>query len=136
MTGSSSLRRRWLLGAAAWGAVSMWGAAPWAAHRPEITREQMRKKLISLLRTPERVRQVGVLYLQSPLARLVPPVALVDTVLADMGPNAGTEAIRRYVVARIRRELQEVRVISLDGWIMSQTEAQLCGLSMVARTPQ
>jgi len=134
MSGSPSLRRRWLLGAAAWGAISMWGAAPWAAPRPEITREQMRKKLISLLRTPERARQVGVLYLQSPLARMVPPVALVDTALADMGPDAGIEAIRRYVVARIRREFQEVQVISLDGWIMSPTEAQLCGLSVAART--
>jgi len=51
-----------------------------------------------------------------------------------MGPDAGTEAIRRYVVARIRRELQEVQVVSLDGWIMSRTEVQLCGLAAAGET--
>jgi hypothetical protein len=51
-----------------------------------------------------------------------------------MGPAANKEAVRRYIAARIRRELQDAQVISLDGWIMSPTEAQLCGLA-AAGTP-
>jgi hypothetical protein len=136
VSGSLSLRRRWLFGAAAWGAMSMPRAASWAAPRLESAREDMQRKLISLLHAPERARQVGVVYLQSPLGRLLPPIALLETVLADIGPGVSAEVIRRYVIARIRRELQEVRVISLDGWIMSPTEAQLCALSVAGWTPQ
>ena len=135
MSGSSSLRRRWLFGSVAWGAMAMWNAVVRAAPRSEAARERVRKQLISLLHAQERAQQVGVAYLQSPPGRLAPPLALTEAVLADMGPDAGTEAIRRYIVARIRREFQEVQVISLDGWIMSPTEAQLCGLAAVSGTP-
>jgi hypothetical protein len=86
----------------------------------------VRKKLVSLLREPERAREVGAVYLQK---RTGDPPGLADTVLAEMGPDAGSEATRRYIVACIRQELHDAQVINVDGWIMSPTEAQLCGLA-------
>ena len=135
MSGSPPLRRRWLLGAVAWATIAMWSAVPWAAPRSANARERVQKKLIALLHDPERARQVGAVYLQPSLGPLAPPQALAEAVLAAIGPNAGTEAIRRYIVAHIRRELQDVEVISLDGWIISPTEAQLCALAAADGTP-
>ena len=135
MSVSLSPRRRWVLGAAAWGTLSMWRAVPLAAPKSENACERVRKKLVALLHEPERVRQVGTAYLQSPPGRLAPPLVLAETVLGEIGPNGGDEAIRQYIVARIRRELDDVQVISLDGWIMSPTEAQLCGLVAADGTP-
>jgi hypothetical protein len=127
MSGPPPLRRRWFIGGVAF-TMSMWRSGAPAVPRSESACERMRKKLISLLHEPERARKVGAVYLRSPPGRLNPPTGLAETMLAEMGPNAGDEAIRRDIVARIRRELQDVQVISLDGWIMSLTEARLCGL--------
>ena len=129
MSGMPLLRRRKLLGAVGCVAVAIWSAVPWAASRSENARDRMVQKLLSLLPDWQRARQVGTVYLQSSLEQRAPPLALVETVLAAMGPNASSEAIRRYLVARIQQELQEVQVVSVDGWIMSPTEAQLCALS-------
>ena len=135
MSGPPPLRRRLLLGAAAAGTMSVWSSAPWAVPPSENASERVLRKLVGLLHEPERARKVGAIYLQSPLGRLAPPAALAETALVELGPDANSEAIRRYILARIRRELQEVQVVSLDGWIMSSTEAQLCGLAAVSRTP-
>jgi hypothetical protein len=129
MSAPPSLRRRWLLGAAAFGAVSLQGFGLEAAVRCQSHSECTRKKLLSLLDEPQRARRLGRAYLESSIARVAPPAALVETVLAETGPDSGTEAISRFIVERIRRELQNVEVISLDGWILSPTEAQLCGLA-------
>jgi hypothetical protein len=134
MSGSPWLRRHLLLGAAALGTMSVWSFVSRGAPPSENASERVRKKLVALLHEPERARKAGAIYLQSPPGRLAPPLALAQTVLDEMGPDAGTEAIRRYVVARIRRELQEVQVVSLDGWIMSRTEVQLCGLAAAGET--
>lgn len=135
MSGPESLRRRWLLGAVAWGVMALKSAIPHAAPQSENARERVLKKLVSLLHDAGRARQVGAVYLQSLPGALAPPLELAETVLGEMGPNAGAEAIRRYVVAHIRRELQEVQVISLDGWIMSPSEGQLCALVAASGTP-
>jgi hypothetical protein len=129
MSGPPSVRRRWLLGALTLGTMPMWSSGPQAAPRSENACERVRRKLISLLHEPERAREVGTVYLRSPPGRFAPPLGLAETVLAEMGPDAGTEALRRDIVAHIRRELQDVQVISLDGWIISLTEARLCGLA-------
>jgi hypothetical protein len=129
MSTAPSLRRRWLLGAAAFAAVSFRNLGLEAAVGCKSHFECTRKKLLSLLDEPQRVGRVGRAYLESPIAHVAPPAALVETVLAEMGPDAGIEPIRVYIVECIRRELQNVEVISLDGWIMAPTEAQLCGLA-------
>ena len=129
MSASPSLQRRWLLGAAAFAAVSLRSFGLDAAVRCQNHFDCTRKKLLSLLDEPQRARMVGRTYLESSIARVAPPAGLVETVLAETGPDAGIEAISRYIVQRIRRELENVEVISLDGWIMSSTEAQLCGLA-------
>jgi hypothetical protein len=135
MSAPPSLPRRWLLGAVAGGVMALKSAIPHSAPRSEDARERVRRKLVSLLHNPQRARQVGAVYLQSPLEQPAAPLALAEAVLAAVGPNAGSEAIRGYVVARIRQELQEVQVISLDGWIMSPTEAQLCALAAAGGSP-
>jgi hypothetical protein len=116
------------------GTTAIWGSGLLAARRPENACERVRKTLISLLHERERARKVGTVYLRSPLGHVAPPQGLAETVLANLGPDADNGAIRRHVMARIRRELQDVRVIALDGWIISPTEAQLCGLAVAGET--
>jgi hypothetical protein len=129
MSRSPFLPRRWVVGAVVLGAMSMWSSGPKSALRSENGCERVRQKLVSLLHEPERARKLGRVYLRSRPGRLARPLELAETVLAEIGPERGSEAIRRLVVARIRRELQNAQVISLDGWIMSPTEARLCGLA-------
>src|SRR5262249_49427594 len=121
MSSPPSLRRRWLLGALAFGTTSMWSFGPQAAPPRKDPSQRVRKKLVSLLREPERAREVGAVYRQE---RPAAAPGLANTVLAEMGPDAGSEATRRYIVARIRRELDDAQVINVDGWILSPTEAQ------------
>jgi hypothetical protein len=129
MSGMPLLRRRKILGALGCVAVAICSAVPWASSRSENAPDRMVQKLVSLLPDQQRARQVGTVYLQSSLGQSAPPLALVETVLAAMGPNASSKAIRQYLIARIQQELQDVQVVSVDGWIMSPTEAQLCALS-------
>jgi len=134
MTRTLPLPRRWFLSALALGTTAIWGSGPLDALRSENACERVRKTLISLLHERERARKMGTVYLGSALGRLAPPQGLAETVLADLGPDANNEAIRRDVIARIRRELRDVQVITLDGWIISPTEAQLCGLAVAGET--
>jgi len=129
------LPRRRLLSALVLGPAAIWGSGRLAALRSENACERVRRTLVSLIHERERARGVGTLYLRSPLGRLAPPQRLAETVLADLGPDADDEAVRQDVVARIRRELQDVQVITLDGWIISPTEAQLCALAVASETP-
>lgn len=133
MSASQCVRRRWVL-AATLGAVSLWSSGIKSAPRSENASERMGKKLVSLLHEPERARRLGAVYLRSRRGQRARPLKFAETVLAEMGPHADSEALRGYVVARIRRELQDVEVISLNGWIMSPTEACLCGLAATGRT--
>lgn len=133
MSGSLCLRRRWVL-AATLGAMSLWSAGIRSASRFETASERMGKKLVSLLHEPERARKLGAVYLRSQQGQRARPLEFAETVLAEMRPDAGSAALRRYVVARIQREFQDVEVISLNGWIMSPTEACLCGLAAGNRT--
>jgi hypothetical protein len=125
----SSLSRRSLLWAAGLAALSPGSLDPGPAIGARNTCERMRNRLVSLLHEPARASTVGAVYLQSPVGQRSPPLTLVKTVLAEMGPDAGKESMRLHIAGRIRRELHEARVISLDGWIMSPTEAWLCGLA-------
>ena len=135
MSGSLPLLRRRLFGAVALSTLSMLSSGSQAAPQPENACERMRKKLVSLLNDPESARKIGTLYLRLPTERLAPPLELAETTLAEMGEDAHREAIRHYIAARIRRELRDLQVISLDGWIMSETEARLCGLAAGGATP-
>ncbi|HUC09228.1 MAG TPA: hypothetical protein VL985_02245 [Stellaceae bacterium] len=126
-------RRHWLFGVMSLGIMATrLSRGAGAAERTEDPRERMRKRLVSLLHEPERARKVGAVYLRSPTQPLAPPAELDDEVLAELGPEAGDDALRRFIVARIRRELRDAQVISLDGWILSPTEARLCRLAAVA----
>ena len=136
MSGPLSLQRRWLLGAMALGIMPMRSSCLLAAPRSGNARERVRQTLISLINEPGRARKVGRVYLRSPLGRRAPPLGLAEAVLQEMGPDAGAEAMRRHIVARIRRELQDGEVIGLDGWIMSLSEAKLSGLVAAGEMPR
>jgi hypothetical protein len=132
MSAPPHLGRRWLLGAVVVSAISPWSGGAQADRRDEPDCERVRRQLVSLLREPEQARRLGTIYLRSPLAPRVAPLTLAQSVLAKLGPNAQREAVRDYIADRIRCELETVEVVSVDGWIMSSTEAQLCGLAALS----
>ena len=49
-----------------------------------------------------------------------------------MGYGDDLAALRRELSAAIRRDFSAERTTSLDGWILSQTEARLCALVTLA----
>jgi hypothetical protein len=135
MSNWPSPRRRWFIGVAASSVIALrWNRGTAPAIQTENAFERARKKLVLLLHEPERARKVGSVYLRSAARQQAPPRELVETVLSKLGPDAGDEAMRRFIVARIRGELRDAQVISVDGWIMSPTEARLCGLAAARAT--
>lgn len=126
------LPRRGMLGAVACGGVWLCSAKLSATPPLGSDYQRVRSKLITLLPEPTQARRIGVAYLRSPLATLAPPGGLVDAVLFSVGANASAAVMRRDIAARIRLELRDVRLVSLDGWLLSETEARLCGLACIS----
>jgi hypothetical protein len=136
MSAPPILGRRWFIAAMAFGAASSWRCRAEADRGSGRDGEQVRRKLVSLLHEPERAQRIGMIYLESRPETLAAALALIEVVLAEIGPDARREALRGYILARIRRELEKVEVVSVDGWIMSSTEAQLCGLAALGNSTE
>ncbi len=58
------------------------------------------------------------------------PSKLVSLILGEPAIPTGREAAR--VAARIRADFDAGRVVTVEGWILSTTEARLCALCAVA----
>jgi hypothetical protein len=60
---------------------------------------------------------------------------LVSRLTASLGSGAGSagdDELRRLLAMQIDRDFEEERVATLDGWIVSVTEARLCALCALA----
>jgi hypothetical protein len=60
---------------------------------------------------------------------------LAQDIMASVGGRdpalaaGGTRDLRQAISRQIRRDFASSLVVSVDGWILSETEAKLCGLA-------
>ena len=92
--------------------------------------------LTGLLSHQESARFVGRTYLdryphEADVEVLVRQVAAVEGGI-DYIDRAGERALRSLLQERIRRDFADEKIVTLEGWMLSVTEARLCALAALA----
>jgi hypothetical protein len=126
-------RRHFLIVSAAF-AAPLLVRRPWEMLDPlRIGSNATAERLAALLRRPDSARIIGQAFLRVSSERTT--TALVSGIVASLpgGPRAIADSadeadVRELLVERIRRDFAEEVVVELDGWIVSRTEARLCGI--------
>ena len=91
--------------------------------------------LINLLRHHGVAAHLGRLNVEThPSLQSLTRKQLTSEILADIGLDFDTfeqtdpELIRQLLDERIRQDFTEEQVVTVDGWLLSQTEAKICAL--------
>jgi hypothetical protein len=131
------MRRRVLRSGVAIGVTGWLGRRAWLRSPARAGQQPRSARFARLLTHVEGARVIGHAYL-----RLVPgetdPAALVAVVAAGLpdGPRAldsVTDArLRRLLLDGIREDFAHERTVTLNGWLLSLTEARLCALAALA----
>lgn len=109
--------------------------APAMADSPDSRRSALARRLLDVFSDPESAYGVGVAYfavrpserdLSALLQRLLGSSNL-DEALVDH--DAGRWALK--LAARSKRDFEQLRVVQVDGWVLSRTEARLCALAVL-----
>lgn len=103
-------------------APSAWGQRATAWDR----RVLARPALISMLGSPDRVRQLGRSYRMA-----VPAEDDRETLAAALRNELGTGApstLRSRLDARVRADFAAGRTVTVQGWVLARTEARQCAL--------
>lgn len=130
-------RREVLLLAAVFGAPLV----PWRtilerwAERADRTGSH-RQLLASLIRQQASASVIGEAYLAATPSE-ANAGTLVEAIFAGLdraaagaaGSAPNPEKLRRALLDRVERDFGEGATVSLEGWIVSRTEARLCGLA-------
>jgi len=94
------------------------------------------QRFVALMADRDTARAVGLEYLQAPKAERSAN-ALATALAHDLQyqrhdvRNATDAELRGLISVRITRDFEEERIVELRGWILSLTEARLCGLAAV-----
>jgi hypothetical protein len=93
--------------------------------------------LLTLLSTPESAAAVGRAYLSSHPAEAHGP-RLADRLAAGMRSQgcepaqASSEELRAALSRQIRADFAQGQVVHVEGWVLSVSEARLCGLAALS----
>lgn len=94
--------------------------------------QEIARRIAGLFDHPGSAREIGKEYL-----RLAPSendvAVLIRNVIPDSGrmrslSTAGRESLRRHIATASREDFQQGRMISVNGWMLSQTELRLCAI--------
>ena len=118
--------------AAASAAIAMWLLGPLATLRRMIGQESLASRLRRIFRIPGSAAAVGRIYLRNApqeaderrLVRLICP-STRRWQMADAG------RLRRLIARQQQQDFRLGRVVQVDGWMLSATEARLCALAAV-----
>jgi hypothetical protein len=99
-------------------------------------RDSHTQLLASLIRQQASARVIGEAYLAATPTE-ADAGTLVEAIYAGLERGASDvargapnpEKLRRALLDRVRRDFEEGATVSLEGWIVSRTEARLCGLA-------
>jgi hypothetical protein len=112
------------------------GAAAWpcsGAALPILPTTTMKGLLLSILEQPASAYTIGLAYLDSlpPDARAADRLAnaIVCAAGCDSGTMRSTDALRKQISIRVRKDFAEGAVVIVAGWVLSETEAQLYALA-------
>jgi hypothetical protein len=98
--------------------------------------ERARQLLISLFSDRRSVHAIAAAYLGKLAREQASPAALTQAILGQMSISSAarmtTPAIRRIIAERIQLDFLSDDIVSIDGWMLSKTEACLCALAATA----
>ncbi len=116
-------------------------AAGWLAFRPgwawSVARDDpehvLAQRLVEVFRRRQSAVAIGRAYLRE-LVEQPRVESLLQEVVADLDPahelrRTSLSALRQMLHARIRQDFAAGRTVRVDGWMLGQTEAKLCGLA-------
>jgi len=120
--------------------ASLAGAAVWPCNEAvsQLALKQpdhptsLQHTLLSLFENPRSAYAIGAACLkslprnQSSLQQLTN--AIVAASACDTEPMTTTQAVRHRITARVRQDFAEDAVVSIEGWLLSLTEARLYAL--------
>lgn len=107
-----------------------------ASGREKLTAEPIRSLLASL-RHDESAAVVGNAFLRRHAGE-ADAQHLATSIAADLrcrgcDPRRVSRArLRRAIAEQVREDFAQNRVVDVDGWVLSSTEARLCGLAALA----
>jgi hypothetical protein len=108
----------------------------WTAVGKRTKLDPLSSRLKELLKHKESALSIGREYL-----RIVPNEsnlkALLDFISSVCGQSVldlDAQKLREYLRLRTRQDFEEGHVIRIHGWMLSITEARLCGLAALALT--
>lgn len=130
-------RREFVAGLASVSTVLV-GWPAWASHLFDGWAASPAESLLAAFEHPHSAAAVGRAYLAShpddaDAGRLV---EAVTTRLHCQGcdpARAGKGTLRAAISRQVRDDFANSRVVRVDGWVLSATEAQLCGLAALSR---
>ena len=108
------------------GPLEGWGRALW--------RESLASRLVGLFRVPASAAAVGRAYLQ--LAPLEADARRLLRLICSSGPawhTANAGRLRSLIARQQAEDFQQGRVVSVQGWTLSNTEARLCALAALSQ---
>lgn len=118
-----------LTSAAAWlcgGAV-----LPLTPNQPNCA-ESRQQILVSLFENPRSACAIGTACLKSLPSNGISPQRLTNAILVaaecDAEAMRSKQALRQRIADRVRHDFAEGAVVSIEGWLLSQTEARLYAL--------
>ncbi len=130
-------RREFVAGLAALSTVLVsWPA--WASRWLEGSAASPAERLLAAFRHPDSAAAVGRAYLAGH-PQDADTGCLVETISKHLhcrgcDPAQTSRAdLRRAISHQVRDDFAQGRVVQVDGWVLSATEAQLCGLAALAR---
>ena len=117
------------------------GAAAWPYSGAALPTNQnqstasIKRMLVSIFENPRSAYGIGSVYLDSlpPDARAADRLAnaIVCAAGCDTGTMRSTEALRKQISIRVRKDFAEGAVVIVAGWVLSETEAQLYALAAI-----
>lgn len=87
--------------------------------------------LAMLFTDPRSAQAIGAAYLRTIDGAEVPSERMRRAILGD-GPTADAAELKRAIAVQIRRDFAEGAIVMVDGWMLSRTEARLCGLAALS----
>lgn len=119
-------RRRILRGL---GLIGMAAAlpAPVAAGVWDMPASWLEPRVAELFGDLDSARQIGRAYLEQ-----APAEARRDRLVASLQAVLPPTASREQLQRRLRQDFAEGRIVNVHGWVLSHTEARLCGLAALA----
>jgi hypothetical protein len=106
------------------------GVASWASARSDTA--SLHSRLVALFTDPGSARTIGLAYLRTVGEAEASPERLVQAISGASEAVMASSELKRVIGARIRSDFAEGAIVTVDGWMLSRTEARLCALAALA----